>query len=278
MKNSKLVLIIFTLFVTGFTSVVVNADNTWGKYHWNISTDDSILAPLELGNNLSYSFWEDSLLNAVTDWNGSVLQTVDAYGLSDASCSPRVGRVEVCNDTYGDNNWLGIASIWVTRGRSAHITQGVVKVNDTYYNTSPYNTDVWRDFVMCQEVGHTLGLDHQDTNFGNDNLGTCMDYTNDPDGTLLYQASNLHPNEHDYDTMTAMYAHLNSTDSDDGGGGNGNGNGRKPKKSGIDDNTSPSNASEWGLAIGQNANGRDAVFGRSLSNGQLLITHVLWID
>jgi hypothetical protein len=40
---------------------------------------------------------------------------------------------------------------------------------------------------MCQEVGHTFGLDHQDENFNNTNLGTCMDYTNDP-------STNQHPN------------------------------------------------------------------------------------
>ena len=52
------------------------------------------------------------------------------------------------------------------------------EVNDTYFNTAKYNTPVWRNLVMCQEVGHTLGLDHQDEIFDNVNLGTCMDYTN----------------------------------------------------------------------------------------------------
>lgn len=37
-----------------------------------------------------------------------------------------------------------------------------------------------RCLVTCQEVGHTFGLDHRDENFDNGNLGTCMDYTNDP--------------------------------------------------------------------------------------------------
>ena len=57
---------------------------------------------------------------------------------------------------------------------------------------------------MCQEVGHTLGLDHQDENFDNPNLGTCMDYTSDP-------GTNQHPNQHDYDELEAIYAHLDTT-------------------------------------------------------------------
>jgi hypothetical protein len=51
---------------------------------------------------------------------------------------------------------------------------------------------------MCQEVGHTFRLDHQDEKFNNVNLGTCMDYTSDPDGSLNGELSNLHPNAHDY--------------------------------------------------------------------------------
>src|SRR4029453_1923478 len=75
-----------------------------------------------------------------------------------------------------------------------------------------YNSNAWRQLVTCQEVGHTFGLDHQDENFTNANLGTCMDYTNDP-------STNQHPNQHDYDQLEAIYAHL------DGGGGGGGGGG-----------------------------------------------------
>ncbi len=41
---------------------------------------------------------------------------------------------------------------------------------------------------MCQEIGHDFGLDHQDENFNNPNLGTCMDYTNDPLGATVERA------------------------------------------------------------------------------------------
>ena len=107
----------------------------------------------------------------------------------------------MCNGAYGNNGWLGIASIWAT---GDHITQGTVKLNDTYFDTAQYNTPAWRNLVMCQEVGHTFGLDHQDENFTNPNLGTCMDYTNSP-------ASNQRPNAHDYQQLQTIYAHLDST-------------------------------------------------------------------
>jgi hypothetical protein len=126
---------------------------------------------------------------------------------------------------------------------------------------------------MCQEVGHEFGLDHQDENFTNTNLGTCMDYTNDP-------LVNQHPNQHDYDTMTEMYAHLNETDGGSGGPGNGNGGGNgngKGKPSGVGANIDLNDPSSWGQAIKQDAQGNNSVFERDLGNGQILITHVIWI-
>ena len=69
--------------------------------------------------------------------------------------------------------------------------------------------------MICQEIAHDFGLDHQDENFSNPNLGTCMDYTSDPEGP----PSNEHPNQHDYDQLESIYSHL------DGGGGGGGGGG-----------------------------------------------------
>jgi hypothetical protein len=80
-------------------------------------------------------------------------------------------------------------------------------MNDTYFNTPTYNHSWWRKLVVCQEIGHTLGLDHQDENFDNTNSGTCMDYTSNP----LGPPSNEYPNRHDYDELEIIYSHLDDT-------------------------------------------------------------------
>jgi len=271
--KNKIVIGVGVVFLLGSLIAVANASHAWSKYHWDLSTADTIDNPLDLGDNLSTADWDNSLAIASSDWNESVLKNKVVAGTSNANCDPTSGQVEVCNGEYGDNGWLGIASIWVTRGRSGHITQGVVQVNDTYFNTTKYDTDAWRDFVMCQEVGHTFGLGHQDENFSNKNLGSCMDYTNDPDGTISNQEDNRHPNQHDYDEMAEIYAHLNGTD---GSTGPGNGKGKKPKGVGADiDLTNPS---AWGQAVKYDAQGNGSVYMRDLANGQTLITHVLWIQ
>src|SRR5215203_4601992 len=173
-------LVAVMLFPTG-----AGANHSWGGYHWARTGNPFTV---KLGDNVT-SVWDGHLAISSADWTASnVLNTtvVPGSGTAPRKCSPTSGRVEICNTTYGRNGWLGIASVW-TNGD--HIVQGTVKMNDTYYNTAQYNTPAWRNLVMCQEIGHTFGLAHQDENFSNANLNTCMDYTNLPE-------SNQHPNTH----------------------------------------------------------------------------------
>ena len=194
--------------------------------------------------------------------------SVDPGRTSPRKCSPGDGLVEICNAKYGFNGWLGIAGIWVS---DDHITKGYVKVNDSYFNLSTYDTPEWRQYVMCQEIGHVFGLGHQDEDFDNPNLDTCMDYTSSPE-------SNQHPNQHDYDELAAIYDHLDSFDSwapapvDDGsGGGKGNGKGKKAEAPGMV-------ISEWGKSISTDAKGRPDLFELDLGGGNKVFTHVFWAD
>lgn len=181
---------------------VLFANHAWNGYHWARTSNPFTL---KLGDNVS-SAWDQYLNTTSSDWSASsVLNTTVVAGQArPRNCRPTSGTVQVCNSTYGNNGWLGVAQIWIS---GSHITQGTVRLNDTYFNTSQYNTPGWRNLVSCQEVGHTLGLDHQDTNFNNPNLGTCMDYTSDPYGP----PDNEHPNQHDYDQLVAIYTHTDST-------------------------------------------------------------------
>jgi hypothetical protein len=170
------------------------------------------------------------------------------------NCRPGAGAIEICNGKYGYNGWLGVAQIWVS---GKHITSGSVRVNDTYFNTATYNSPAWRQLVMCQEVGHTFGLDHQDENFDNQPLGTCMDYSNDP-------LPNQHPNQHDYDELVSIYSHLDSTSTTPALAPQG-----APGR-GLD---APS---EWGQLMKSSRGGRTQVFERDFGNGQKVVTFVIW--
>jgi hypothetical protein len=231
----------------------VAANHSWGGYHWARTSNPFTV---KLGDNVS-STWDPILATTSSDWSKStVLDTSVVAGLAKSrNCRPTSGRVEVCSATYGNTGWLGVAQIWITGG--THITQGTVKVNDTYFNTPTYNTTPWRNLVMCQEVGHTFGLDHQDENFTNANLGTCMDYTNDP-------STNQHPNKHDYDELALIYKHLDSFTTV------GQATNRSGKAAGVDSNA-------WGRAVAASKDGHNSVYVRDLGAGNGVITFVVWV-
>jgi len=240
----------------------VFADHAWGNppYHWARTGSFT----LKLGDNVS-SAWDSYLATTSSDWSvSSVLDTTIVAGSTTGRrCRAKAGRVEVCNSTYGNNGWLGVASIWISSG---HITQGTVKVNDTYFNTSAYNTPAWRNFVMCQEVGHTFGLDHQDEIFNNPNLGTCMDYTNNP-------GTNQHPNQHDYDQLVTTYSHLDSTTTVGQTVQSGPGKGKMPPAMADIDISGPGH---WGKLIHSSHGGWKETYELDFGGGHKIITHVIW--
>jgi hypothetical protein len=250
------------------------ANHSWGKYHWARTSNPFTL---KLGNNLS-SGW-GTYLNVASsdaanpDWSdSSVLNTTVVPGqTTGAKCAPTSGRVEVCNAAYGTNGWLGVAQIWI--GRRNHIVAGTTKVNDTYFSTATYNTPAWKQLVMCQEVGHTFGLDHQDERFNNPNLGSCMDYTNDPDGgtggASASDPSNLYPNQHDYAQLALIYSHLDKTTTVDTTSASSQ---LPPAANQVNFNR----REEWGQKIQESPNGQLALYERDFDKGKRVFTFVIW--
>lgn len=263
------------------------ANHSWSGYHWPGVSETKPLS-VTVYDNVS-SAWDNSLTMALGEWNDfNVIKSIDpnhdwsvindvldlGYAESTADpkkCSPIAGHIQVCSAAYGYRGWLGIAQIWLD---GKHITAGITKLNDSYFGAgSPYNSQPWRDLVTCQEVGHDFGLAHQDEDFYNENYGSCMDYTDDPDGTKRVQKSNEAPNYHDYYQLTDIYdGHSDSTS--DGGGGGGGGNGRgKP----FGEGPGGDSPAEWGKAIHYNVDGKPDYFLQTLPSGRKKLTHVFWV-
>ena len=239
-----------------FSGSAALADHAWGPYHWERGSNP---LQLQIGNNLTA--FGSHLDTAMSDWNqSSVLSLTEVAGAGRKNCGEVDGRVEVCNDSYGfrRGGWLGVATIWAD---GDHIVKSTVKLNDTFLGPGgAYGTEEWRLLVMCQEIGHAFGLDHQDENFDNANLDTCMDYTNSP-------GSNQHPNQHDYDMLDAIYGHL---DSGSGGGDDGGGdcNPRSPKCN---------NGALKAPPFSQASRANGSVYVDQMRNGLTRIKHVFWV-
>ena len=183
-------------FVFGATAA--SASHSWSSYHWARTANPFTLKLVDSNT----PDWDDNQALAIGDWSRStVLDVVKEAGDDSARARKRCvmisGKIHSCNAAYGNNGWLGLASINIS---GSHITQGLAKMNDSYFSSTSY-TETNRQHVMCQEIGHDFGLDHQSTS-GAD-LNTCMDYSSALD--------NPSPNQHDYDQLVTIYSHLDST-------------------------------------------------------------------
>jgi hypothetical protein len=200
-----LLVTVVALLVAGAWPAVVSAEHRWSNFHW---TREANPLPASVGDNLDAT-WRDYLTTAASDWNQQpdlLVVTVQPGQTPSPDCVPVPGTIQVCNGEYGRTGWLGLAQVW---NASGHIIQGTALLNDTYFNEPAYDNPPWRYLVMCQEVAHTFGLGHQDENQDNPNLGSCMDYSNEPEGP----PSNEHPNQHDWDQLEEIYEHVDTVES-----------------------------------------------------------------
>lgn len=257
--NRKISIFALVLILGGAFALVASATHSWGNYHWARTSNPFTL---KLGDNVSGA-WDSYLATASYDWSqSSVLDTKVVAGVSNRNCKPTTGRVEVCSRKYGYNGWLGLAQIWVN---GSNIIQGVTKLNDTYFNTSTYNNSGWRSLVICQEIGHNLGLDHQDENFNNPPIEphTCMDY--------FVPGSNetVHPNQHDYDMLEAIYEHLDSINTISLSNSRNN-------NDWLEVDTDDS--SVWGKSLRKDKRGKDSLLVRDLGEGKKVFTFVIWAE
>jgi hypothetical protein len=239
-----------TILALVISPMPAGATHSWDGYHWartanpfTVKVVDSVTAR-----------WDNRLTTAISDWSrSSVMDVVRRAGSTDPTvrrqCRPLSGRVHVCNSTYGSTGWLGVAQVWVY---GEHIAQATTKLNDSYLASTHYN-GTNRQHVICQEIGHTWGLDHQSTS-GAD-LNTCMDYSRNLD--------NPHPNGHDYRELETIYSHSDGDTS------------LAAAPAGFL-NADVSARENWGRLASASADGRSALYVRDFGQGYQILTEVMW--
>jgi len=261
--------IICTLFVM---SIPVYADHSWGDYHWARTTSSFDLTIV----NSTTNDWDGYVSQAIGDWSGSskLNMVEDTNGSTNKKqrrqCKGGTGKVRICNLAFGQNGWLGIAGI--SLDSNGHITTGYTKLNDSYFTQAFYDNDNWKQSVTCQALGHNVGLGHQDEDFNNTSLKSCMDYQNPPW---------MYPDDHDYDQLVAIYgSHQDNYNSyagsplEDGGGDGGTCN--APPGKGCNKARPTGNNSDigWGASLGRRGNVESFI--RIDPDGTMHITHVTW--
>lgn len=244
------------------------ANNAWSNYHWARTTPQFTL---KVGDNMT-STWKTHLAAASADWNSpeafgaasTPVLTAIVVGTSSAKrCQMVRGTTQVCNSRYGNNGWLGLASINIS---GEHITQGSAKMNDTYFGTATYNNPNEKLHVVCQELAHTFGLGHQSEDGSSQN--SCMDYFSNT-GANATSTISTRPNVHDFNQLAEIYNHADSSTT------------VAPyvlasaaANSSEDDITEDPNS--WGQFMKNESRGQSAYYERINRNGSKTLTHVFW--
>ena len=260
MRKTSIRVVCCGALVSVVFAVALSATHSWGGYHWARTTNQFTL---KMGDNLTSAAWRAHLGQASSDWNSgnSPVLTAVVAGTSNKRCAMVAGTTQVCNGKYGRNGWLGLASINITGG--THITQGSAKMNDTYFSMSTYNNPNERQHVVCQEIAHTFGLDHQSEDGSSQN--TCMDYFSNT-GANAGSTLSTRPNAHDFEELVIIYEHLDSTTTVAG----------MTAMAASNAEVDSDDPNSWGQLVKQSRNGRSSTYERFNRDGSQTLTHVFW--
>jgi len=158
------------------------------------------LLELDVGVNLTPRFAEHlpGVLADLSDprfGNPVRLTAVPGAGKNDGECPHVVGRIEICNLNLGETGGNGF--LVIDFDENGFMLAAVAIINDFYFPGPPWEDELIhtedRILILCHELGHAIGLDHQDES--GKSLGTCMDYSGD-----AYRL-----NAHDYIQLARQY-------------------------------------------------------------------------
>ncbi len=142
MKRTRATFFLTSLFAIAFVLTAATAvlgAKQWSCWHWDHNS-------IGFSNSAGGS-WGSIIGSEANDWKTG-------------TCINFTGGNEITGDAdfYGGTGWLGIARL-LEVGPNCTIVRAEALMNRSYLDGSGYGETADRH-VTCQEIGHTLGLDH----------------------------------------------------------------------------------------------------------------------
>jgi hypothetical protein len=161
---------------------LAHADHDWNGYHWKTTPGGTNLT---VADSLSRGFRQQGILQPVLkDWNAARAVSLRRTQSSNSSslrrdCPMKPGQIRVCDADYGET-WLGKTDLDYS---GTHIVAARVRINSHWGHGASY-----RRYVLCHEIGHSLGLWHRSKG------SSCLN-------------SGQHPDGHDLTMLGSIYQH-----------------------------------------------------------------------
>jgi len=140
--------------------------------------------------------WQNEFATALSEWDNGDPDTLTLTTKQvevDHYCTQVDGVMKVCNNNFGNTDWVGINEI--LQSSRGIIVSSVAKMNEYFLSNADEDE---RQYTMCHEIGHGFGLPHTDENPDNSDLGNCLDYTRRPQ-------NNLHPGQANFLRLKTLY-------------------------------------------------------------------------
>ena len=183
--------------------------------------------------------WQSTFNIAVANWNSGnpiAVRISEEAGTYDKDCKAPEGKIIVCNGDYGETKWRGITE---SLSNYDGLISAEAKMNEFYLLNMGLaawqytmchelgmsslicclsfflssvivvagyehlflsHTKLYTEFEILLK-GHTIGLAHTDEDFENEDLGDCMDYTDNLD-------ANKQPTALNFNTLLELYGPL----------------------------------------------------------------------
>ena len=198
--NCRFIVKTTSLLALGMLTIGAYAGHSWNNFTWAKTSNSFTLMVVD---SVSDNWWTE-LDETLTKWSASNVLDLQITKTDNSQsarqiCGMVAGQIRVCNYSYGDTGWLGLASIGIDN--KGHIDRGIAMLNDSY--SLHWQDQALKNHVMCQEIGHLFGLGHTSEN--GTSQQSCMDYSND--------WASQWPNAHDYDFLDVIYSSLENYNS-----------------------------------------------------------------
>jgi hypothetical protein len=171
------------------------ADHAWlvdgQPVHWASTVEP---AAIDLGDNLDDPVWDSLRFVPTWVWSATTLASGGLGPSPYLRVSTRAGglasnEVEMYDGFYGDNGWVGQATLNPIDSEG-HIGHATIQLNRSYSLTQSQ-----QHAAINHEVGHTLGLAHDDD--------TVM---------CAVLCGIYNPVSHDYEVLDSVNSHIDSYD------------------------------------------------------------------